>query len=318
MKTILFSLLLLAATTFSRAQTYTFSHFNETYQVFSDGTLMDFDSICGYEELPPSAPIGFQMPYFGYFMSTIRVDQSFLMTDNLSTVPGEDVIAQMFALSANYSLVPYPTSAVRYKTEGVSGSKIFKLQFEDLRIENDSVGNDRCNYQVWMYEANGRIEVRTGPYQISQEDGYFSGELGVMSGLALLDLVNEEIFPGVIFLMDDANYPSAFYNATAEFAPTVIGHPSDGMVYRFDKTILSVENLQDLNSYEIYPNPATSIIELKGDFSAETSVKVYDLKNQLLGTYTDSKINIEALSSGIYMVVLTNSNGSVTKKFVKN
>lgn len=318
MKTTLLSLLLLAATTFGRAQTYTFSHFNDTYEVFTDGALMDFDSICGWNELPPLVSIGFAMPYYDYFMSEIRVDQSFLMTDNLSSVPGEDLVAQMFPLGAGYNPNSYPTSAVRYKTVGAVGSRIFKLQFEELRIQNDSVGNDRCNYQVWMYEANGRIEFRTGPYEVTQQDGYFTGELGVVSGIAMIDLVNEELLPGAIFLIDDANYPTPFYNATPEIIPTLIGHPSDGMVYRFDKTILGIEKLTQQVSFDIYPNPATSSIEIKGDFTDATTFKVYDLKNQLLGTYVDSKINIDALASGVYMVVVTNSNGSTTKKFVKN
>jgi hypothetical protein len=318
MKPILLSLFLVVASFVSRAQFYNFSHFTEQYQQFSDGALMDFDSICGWENEPPLVSIGFQMPYFNMSFSEIGVDQNFLLSKNLATVPGEEIFAQLFAFGAAYDANPSSFSSVRFKTVGTLGSRIFKLQFRELTIYNDSVGADRCNYQIWMYEGIGRIEYRIGSYQISQEDGFFTFENGVLSGIALYDNVNDVILPGSIFLTDYPDNPTAFLNSTVEFIPTVIGYPSDGRVYRFDNVLLGIDAVNAAGAFEIYPNPASSSFEIKGDLTDASTFMIYDSKSKLIGSYTNSTINVENLQTGVYFVVIENSDGSVTKKFVKN
>ena len=318
MKFILINLLILASTNFCKAQYYSFSHFTEPYLTFTDGTLMDFDSICYYQNLPPLVSIGFQMPYFQRFLSSIHVDQSFLLSDNLSTVPGQEILGQLFPFGANYNPNPTTNSAARFKTVGQAGLRIFKLQFEELTIQNDSIGNDRCNYQVWMYEENGRIEFRTGAYQITQDDGYFTFENGVLSGILLYDQSNDVVLPGSIFLSGAADAPTPFYNSTVNFIPTVIGHPTEGRVYRFDNTSLGIKMISANNSFQIYPNPTTSKIEIKGNFIAPTTFFLYDSKSQLLGKYAQQIISVENLQSGIYFVVAKNSDGLITEKFIKD
>lgn len=64
----------------------------------------------------------------------------------------------------------------------------------------------------------------------------------------------------------------------------------------------------------IFPNPTTDVVHL----SEKADVAVYDVVGRLIGTYknTDS-INISTQKQGMYLLKLTNKNGSQTVKVIK-
>ena len=317
MKPFLSTLFILCSSLFCNAQYYTFSHLSEPYVEFTDGTLMDFDSIVNYNNFPPLVEIGFDMPFFNTSFSSIGVDQSFLLTENLSDIPGEVILGQLFPFGAGYSYNLTSGESARFKTEGTAGSRIFKLQMKQLAIQNDSLGNDRCNFQVWMYEQNGQIEFRTGAYQISQNDGYFTGEAGILSGILLLDDVNFAILPGSIFLTDSANFPIPFLNATVDFVPHLIGHPTEGKIYRFNNINLGLNKLDNIATFEIYPNPSEKTITLTSvNQLGKTIIKDFTGKSVFEKTElsTVATINIESLSAGIYFVEVNSQVLKLVKK----
>lgn len=72
--------------------------------------------------------------------------------------------------------------------------------------------------------------------------------------------------------------------------------------------------------FSIYPNPASDILQISS--STEKGVlRIYDINGKLAQTelvFTNSEINISSLSTGTYVVVLTNENGEAgVQKFVK-
>jgi len=307
MKSFFLFFLLISNSVFVHAQYYTFAHFTEPYSEFTDGTLMNFDSICNWDVAPPLVSIGFPMPYFNTSFSSLRVDQSFLLSDNLSTVAGEEILAQLFIFSAGFNLNPSAAnSAVRFKTTGPQGSRLFQLQFKDLTIQNDSIGNDRCNFQLHLYEENGRIEFRAGAFQISQNDGYFTNENGVTSGILLYDEANGTIFPGSVFLMDAANAPNPLLSPNIDTVPTVVGHPTEGRVYQFNRIILGLETTEENNLVEIYPNPFKDNITVKCSNIEYCKLTVFDISGrQLLNlpiTTTEQTFFLQELILGAYLL----------------
>jgi len=82
---------------------------------------------------------------------------------------------------------------------------------------------------------------------------------------------------------------------------------------------LNVENFET-NNLKIYPNPIKGNT-LNADVKSTTSYQIYDIlgKKILSGTVTTSnkKINVSSLKKGIYILKLETSNGSVTKKLIR-
>ena len=83
----------------------------------------------------------------------------------------------------------------------------------------------------------------------------------------------------------------------------------------------SLNNLNNAdNTYVIYPNPANNNIAVKFDSVSTVEIRIFNALGALLLTQTgyvsDSAINIESLSKGIYFISVSNGNTSVQKKIV--
>ena len=78
---------------------------------------------------------------------------------------------------------------------------------------------------------------------------------------------------------------------------------------------------QELNSFEIYPNPTNgNIVYIKNQNNVEiATVKIFDLtgKQVLQQTNPSNKINVETLQQGMYILQLEINNNMITKKLIK-
>ncbi|WP_298898865.1 T9SS type A sorting domain-containing protein [uncultured Psychroserpens sp.] len=88
----------------------------------------------------------------------------------------------------------------------------------------------------------------------------------------------------------------------------------------FDAT-LSVSEF-DLESFNLYPNPAKNNVTLSWDKSEPVSVRIYDALGKLM-YFTKNKnisepttIDVSNYASGLYFVKINNTNGFVTKKLI--
>ena len=83
---------------------------------------------------------------------------------------------------------------------------------------------------------------------------------------------------------------------------------------------LSVNQVAVDSSIVVYPNPATSIIKVTGDYSI-TSVQVYDAAGRLLQTNLDNatnySIDIANKAAGVYFLKITSDKGSKVVRVVK-
>jgi hypothetical protein len=63
---------------------------------------------------------------------------------------------------------------------------------------------------------------------------------------------------------------------------------------------------------KLYPNPATSIVSIEGDFAGLAEVKIMDSKGSLLATTNISNqantIDVSGFTAGIYVVEITSKS----------
>jgi hypothetical protein len=81
---------------------------------------------------------------------------------------------------------------------------------------------------------------------------------------------------------------------------------------------LGVNANSSLNNLSIFPNPATTTLNITG-LTTNASAAVYDIsgKQLLSQPLTTQAINISSLAPGLYFISITTAEGSVVKKFVK-
>ncbi|WP_147676346.1 G8 domain-containing protein [Algibacter pacificus] len=90
-----------------------------------------------------------------------------------------------------------------------------------------------------------------------------------------------------------------------------------------DGTVLGSQDFIASTNLKLYPNPANDVLHFSGNyFNTETQIKIYDLvgkmvlENQLKasGSQNNKSLNVSTLPTGLYMVIMTNDNGSKVKK----
>lgn len=96
----------------------------------------------------------------------------------------------------------------------------------------------------------------------------------------------------------------------------------DSLTVRASATdsLLSTQSNTVINSFSIYPNPTSSVLNISNPNNYEiNNISVVDIngrviKNQL-GTLT--QINVSDLNAGVYFVTIEAAEGKTTKKFIK-
>lgn len=110
-----------------------------------------------------------------------------------------------------------------------------------------------------------------------------------------------------------------YYFGFHHFTPGATGGVSLGLDTFNITSTLSSYNFE-INNFEIYPNPTSSVLNISNPNNYEiNNISVVDIngrviKNQL-GTLT--QINVSDLNAGVYFVTIEAAEGKTTKKFIK-
>ncbi|NGX83735.1 T9SS type A sorting domain-containing protein [Aequorivita sp. KMM 9714] len=94
---------------------------------------------------------------------------------------------------------------------------------------------------------------------------------------------------------------------------------TQGLVWNVigDDALGTIENL--LSQVSIYPNPASSIINLKtpSDVEVESIVLFDTLGKRVNVNFNNGVINVSSIASGVYLLKVETSAGTITQKIVK-
>lgn len=98
------------------------------------------------------------------------------------------------------------------------------------------------------------------------------------------------------------------------------GPTGGGVIYYDDMSVSSSLKVSQniINGLNLYPNPVTSgTFYISNDSNDVKSVSIYDvLGKQVLKTKTNNAVNVSALTSGVYILKITENGSTATRKLV--
>jgi len=294
---------------------YNFEVSQANYESLTAGDLLVPGQI--WDDINAGIPLGFEFPFSGSTINTLFLTDEFLGC-NLQGNPNNDIENPIFYI------VPYETdlrdrgaangvqslSPIRYTTEGNEGNRIFKMQWKNAGFFDElfefGTMNDFVNFQVWLYEADGKIVFKYGESQITNPLVNFLGEMGPLIGIG--DLSQSEP------LLLNGNPSNPNISASPFGAQTLDATPPDGTVYTFTPQPVNFSSLA-IQSLNVYPNPAQNFIKIELDEIAE--IKAINLKGQVYSLQPNQQVKVQHLANGIYFLqVKTHSGYAFQSKFL--
>jgi hypothetical protein len=288
---------------------YSFSHSTGAYTDLTGAIQISNNEL--WDDPVYVVPIGFNFKLFG------------VLTDHVyfGIGTGGLVSTKIINEVADYLIIPFEAdlvdrgmiagasqSPISYKTEGAAGNRIFKLEWKNAGFYNEwdiyETLNDYVNFQLWLYEATGDVEVHYGSSMITDAYIDYGSATGALIGLYDYNLSNAYLLSG----------PPNDPELTSEFA-YLNGTPSDGTIYAFSKLATGIKNTdQMLYSVNLYPNPAHSEITLESENTLNGAVlTVLNSNGQQVRQISNIAVqkfsfNRDGLPDGLYFLRLTENS----------
>ena len=194
----------------------------------------------------------------------------------------------------------------------------FKEHLEDVygqsltEFFNDWVYNQ--GYPTYTIAAqnwgSGQVRFAVNQSQSDASVSYFEmpvpvrvfGANGQQLDLVLQNTTNGQVFiENVPFAITDFDFDPKFH-----------------LISRNSTTTLSNENFQLEEAIVLYPNPATTMLHVQKPATVEVqTVTLFNALGQMMLKSNSVDLNINSLSSGVYSVMITTSEGTFHKKIIK-
>ena len=303
-----------------------------TYTPLTDSVSLNNGAV--WDDPTYIIPIGFDFDFYGF------TTDSFHMEIGLGGIlsPGttdEDLQPLLIAYGSDIIDIGdtsgVSVSEISYKIEGSAGDRIAKIEWKNVGFYNEvaefGTANNYLDFQLWLYEASGDIEVHFGPNNI-EDDALVHDGIGPW-----VSMVNEydydlDEFGELWFLTGDQNNPTLDTIFTIDQIDTdLVGlddDPSDGTIYRFSTSppVSVINPIVDQNVL-IYPAITNDYVNIRiDDIDLENAnLVLFDAsgKHLLKQSIQDNitVLNVQNLASGMYFMHINSSEGITTKKIIR-
>jgi hypothetical protein len=324
--TLSFSLLLIVIAL--NAQTYSLITTTETYTDLSNPVSLNNGDVW---EMPDYViPIGFD---FWYFNSTTDTLYFFETAPAMLSSSNEQGGFHKIIIPFGASLVDrgYETShslsPLSYELTGDIGNRIFKMEWKNVGflfefLVNNTL-NDYANFQLWLYETTGNIEMHYGPSQFTHPELAFADETGPSVALiSKYDYEQDTISSNSLWLQGNPSHPSMI---ESDYFYYLDGAISPNTVYQFNNlTVGSVNNTTE--APVVYPNPVVDRLNLRmKNFNASpVTIIIWDMTGRSMYNASISpneegeiQIPVSDLNTGIYQLIFKQGQETYTSRFVK-
>lgn len=196
------------------------------------------------------------------------------------------------------------TSVFSYVATGLGGERGLILQWKNVGLANGD-SSDFLNFQIWLYEKSGGIEIRFGDVNV-KSNLWENNANGPIIGLLEMDKNFSNIFNRV-WLTGDAQSPVE--TKTGTFL-ALNNTPKKGMSYLFTPVITSVKEVT-LNKYgvKVYPTVITynSAVTISNTANIKKlTAKLYNTLGQLIKEEVilsdNHKMQLPEMKEGVYIL----------------
>ncbi len=239
---------------------------------------------------------------------------------------GSDIIDRAYDMDI-YEPTPESLSNISYKLEGLEGSRILKIEWNNVgfyyEYEENEESNDFANFQFWLYEGSNNFEIHFGESSINYPALSFDEESGPLVVFEPeLDEFEDVLSENAMVLNGDPASPNFSVGPIDIEDAYLDGMVPNGTIYRFIKSTSSTRNQIAPNiSMKVFPNPAVdlmnfSIIDVAMEIS---SLAIVSMSGQEIFNiaFPSSPIDISFLHPGIYIIEFYTKDGVACKKLIK-
>lgn len=312
-----------------KAQSYNFTTEIETYTDLQNPVSLNNGVV--WDMADYIIPIGFEFMYFKSYIDTLFfLDSAPCILSSSDEEGGNHQIIIPFGTTlvdrgypTNHSLSP-----LSYELSGEVGNRILKIEWKNvgfmMEFYMNETLNDYTNFQMWLYEKDGKIEIHYGPTQILFPQYAYVYESGASVSLVpKYDYDMDTISNQSLFLSGNPINPSMIQTNDYVYLDGTI--PAN-TIYMFNNLCVNVKTL-DYNSSLVYPNPVTDRLHIRADFKNPFSTESYIMVRDLLGKvlYSDEVISsnnefeipVSFLRNGLYQIAIFNGKDYISSSFIK-
>ena len=279
--------------------------------------------VCGVDVIQPS----FEVENLGSNPLT-SVDLTYQMnngsniivnwTGNLQTGQSAVITSPELAIDENENTLTAILSSPNNNSDGNESNNsvirnIVKTQsYETTTVNLELVTDNFGSETTWVFaDENGNVIAQGGPYGNSQTiNESFIVNFDLCYDFTLFDTANDGICCG---------YGFGSYTLTTDDGTEIFNGGEFGSEETIKMSI--VDNLSltqfNVNDFEIYPNPTSSIINIQTNLN-DLTFDIYDIAGKRLINTDNSEIDLSSLSPGVYLLKITGINNQfITKKIIK-
>ncbi len=211
-------------------------------------------------------------------------------------------------------------SGIFYEIDFVNGENVVKVEWREAAlIDTPDVADDYINFQIWVYQTSGVVELRYGPSKLEADYGALIG------GGPFVGIFRFTQDPGFRvlqknWLLGDPKEP--YHDKAGQSLGMLAGFPEEGTVYRFTPTVpSSVEEEKEMTrAFRVAPSVIQEKLVVERTERTQTKevvVQVYDVSGTVIAkeVMTGSRLEISTQDwpSGLYFCKVAGESHQVLK-----
>lgn len=279
-----------------------------------------------------TVPLGFDFEFLGQTVETLSTNDNFsgaMLYAGIGTSEGLNLILPYYSdIMDRGALVDSSQSEINYEIVGESPNKIAKIEWKNVGFYDEIAelftNTSYANFQMWIYEGSGIIEIIFGQSDINTKVAHeFGGaslgiakHLNFSSGLVEIswNLHGNPYQPEIDELKN-----ASLDNTTPK---VMIADPKDGTVYRFvPKVISKTKHVEKLQSVSIYPTLIEDHFFIENNSDKGISIKIFNaIGAQIMSEQVaqgSEQIDLSQFGAGLYYISLLQGDLIASQKLVK-
>lgn len=310
------------------SQVYTFQVGNQPYQELANPISINNGEVWDFPEYEVN--LG-----FNFYLFDTLINKIYFFNEGqgsvLSSVPSSTRYHKMvMAFGAGLLDRGYGTSQsqspLSYEVSGEPGTRICKIQWKNAGFYGDYEENgsmtDYVNFQLWLHEVTGLIEMHYGPSLITDFDINFGAPGPTVGLVPWYDNDEYNFSPECVWLAGVPANPYLVYSDEFSFLNGMI---PPNTAYYFTNTLTVNTGLVRTEAFSVFPNPADDYIVIRQSSNdrLNKTVIIRDLTGRVMlqKNYIDSgevSVPVGSLPSGVYSLLLLDGNKQIfTETFLK-